>query len=437
MPKSSSPFRILIEANKLLSPGNDGIKRYLTELLISLAQLEYELAPKFEIHLYIKGGHSIKLSEYLSIKSKNKPAIDTQIKAKSQLEGSFEYQALRIKDIIRQALPWSIFKPLAWVYEHLPIRFLLSVFREWEIQRELNLIRPYLERYDLIHVPLPQNLLFLPNVKSKFLITIHDFSHKHFPQFHTNDNINRTEQGMQQAINSKTHFLAVSQSTKLDLLNEYPVQSDRVHVVYEACNRNHFRPHKDPEQLKSILEKYRLPKCPFFLCLSTLEPRKNLVNTIKAFNALQLEHPNENLALFICGKRGWNLDDLLKKEHISTKNIFFVGYVAEEDLPIFYSHALALCYVSFYEGFGLPPLEAMACGTTIIYGDNSSMKEIIGDAGLPADPYDVDNIRDQMEVLFNDDKLRIRLQQKALKRAAQFSWAKVARETLAMYEKLI
>lgn len=443
MSKQTRPYRVLIEANKLLSPGNDGIKRYLMELLYSLAILEQELAPKWQIDLYIQGGHSIKLSEYIAGLQKPDTLINSQKKGHQQISGtaqlsrSFEYRALRIKDQIRQYLPWSIFKYLSGGYERLPIRFFLSLYREWMTRRELRLIGPFLESYDLIHVPLPQNLAFLKDIQGKFLVTVHDISHKHFPQFHTQDNISRTEKGMQQAIQHKAHYLTVSIASKWDIVQEYSISPEKVNVIYEACSHDQFRPNHNLNDRQRILEKYGLPDQPYFLTLSTLEPRKNLINTIKAFHALQKELNEENIALFICGKKGWRLDNLLKKDHISAKNIFFTGYIHDEDLPVLYAHSLALCYISFYEGFGLPPLEAMACGTTVIYGNNSSMPEVIAKAGLPADPHDVDYIKAQMKALLQDDSMRTILNENALKRAQQFSWMETASQTLRVYEQMI
>ena len=440
---SPRPRRVLIEANKLLMPGNDGVKRYLTELLDSLAMLEQKLFPEWEIDLYVLGGNPIKLRERReelhrtnTVAGQEKERIEKKIEAIKKRR-PFEVRMLQAKEKVRDSLPGWIYQLLIRAYERLPIRYLFLLYRKAVTRRENRALAAIFDRYDLIHIPLPQNFHYLQNVRGKFLLTVHDLTHKHFPGFHTADNAAQAEEGMQQAMRKNAHILAVSEATKADVMQEYPVDADRIHVVYEACNHDQFRPHKGRERLKTVLEKYRLPDCRYFLALSTLEPRKNLLNTIKAFEALVAECADENLALFICGKKGWKTDGLLKKEHVADKNIFFTGFVAEADLPVLYSHALALCYVSFYEGFGLPPLEAMACGATVIYGGNSSMPEVIGDAGLPADPGDAGDIKTQMKILLQDEKMRVLLSEKALMRARQFSWMKAARETLRVYERMM
>ncbi len=439
---SPSPYRVLIEANKLLMPGNDGIKRYLTELVDSLTIPE-QFFLKWEIDLYVQGVKPFKLSErreelpnLVAVTEEQKDRIEKKIEVIKK-QPPFEVRMLQAKEKVRNILPDRLYRSLKHTYEYLPIRYLVRLYSKFLTQKELRRLKNTFEHYDLIHIPLPQNFHYLQNVQSKFLVTVHDLSHKYFPDFHTIDNATRAESGMQLIIQNNAHILAVSEATKADIIKEYPINPDNVHVVYGSYNHAHFRPQRDRNRLKTVLKKYNLPKCRYFLTLSTLEPRKNTVNMLKAFEALSAECRDENIALFVCGKKGWKIDDQLKKEPVSGNNIFFTGFVADEDLPVLYAHALALCYVSFYEGFGLPPLEAMACGTTVIYGNNSSMPEVIGDAGLPANPYDAENIKAQMKRLLQDKKMRASLNEKALKRALRFSRLNVALDTLQVYENII
>ncbi|MEZ4888875.1 MAG: glycosyltransferase [Chitinophagales bacterium] len=434
--KPSVPYRVLIEANKLFIPERDGIKRYLFELLDNLAVLQDKLQPKWEIDLYCEG----KIIQ-LEGEQKGLKEVVELIEVHNELQNQqqpYETRLLAMKTKVQKALPTAIYQSLSWFYKNLPIRYLLRKYRENIIQRKNFKNQPKFDNYDLVHIPLPQNFFHLKDVKQNFLVTVHDLTHKYFPEFHTKENILNAEAGMQETIKKEAHILAVTKASKKDVLKTYPtIKSEQVSVVHEACNRNHFKPLANIDQLAAILKKYQLPNTPYFLTLSTLEPRKNLLNTIKAFQKLVAESEKYNLSLFICGKNGWKNNELLEKDHLLDKNIFFTGFIDEEDLPILYSHALALCYVSFYEGFGLPPLEAMSCGTTVIYGNNSSMPEVIGEAGLAADPSDMDDIKNQMKKLLLNDEYRKDLEKKAIQRSYQFSWLKMAWETLCVYEKVI
>ncbi|MFT4664003.1 MAG: glycosyltransferase involved in cell wall biosynthesis [Polaribacter sp.] len=436
----ATPYKILIEANKLFMPGNDGVKRYQMELLDGLTTLQDIFPEKWDIDLYLEGGTFLKLNErgeqlkgVSELLDEEKQRIDKVF----HQEKPYENRLLQFKDNIQKALPGFIYHPLSSVYRSLPLREILRWYRGGLAKKEIDQHRNKFENYDLIHIPLPQNFFFLKEAKGRFLVTVHDLTHKSYPEFHTKENVKLSEKGMQEIIKKKAHLLAISESTKADILKDYPsINEDNISVIYEACNRSHFKPQCEEAGIKKVREKHQLPDCPYFLTLSTLEPRKNLLNTIRAFENLVTETGDQNLALFICGKKGWKTEELFRKENLNNKNIFFTGFVDEVDLPALYSNALALCYVSLYEGFGLPPMEAMACGTTVIYGNNSSMPEVIGDAGIAADPNDVNDIKENMMLLL-EEETRLELYKKAIKRSNKFSWTKTAWETLNLYERCI
>jgi glycosyltransferase involved in cell wall biosynthesis len=149
------------------------------------------------------------------------------------------------------------------------------------------------------------------------------------------------------------------------------------------------------------------------------------------------ENPGSEVNLVISGSFGWKTWHLSKELHLDNPHIIFTGYVDDVDLNVIYSEAIALCYVSFYEGFGLPPLEAMSCRTPVIYGKNSSMMEVIGEAGLSADAENVISIKEQMHRMFFDKNLRDELAKKAHHRSFEFSWRKSIYDTLKVYENII
>ena len=237
-------------------------------------------------------------------------------------------------------------------------------------------------------------------------------------------------------INDAT-FIAISESTLKDLVDEKNLSKRKIHKVYIASDKNKFKPVNDSPKLREVRLEYKIPHNPYFLSLCTLEPRKNLVNTIEAFLLLLDEIPQYELNLVIAGGKGWKYKELISKNIRNSKHIIFTGYVSDQYLAALYSGALAFCYNSYYEGFGLPALEAMTCGIPVIYGNNSSMPEIIGDAGLPVEPSDIYDIKEQMKLLITDRPLREKLAKNALRNASKFDWKKTAQETIQVYEEIV
>lgn len=293
--------------------------------------------------------------------------------------------------------------------------------------------------YDLFFVPLPQNYGPFVSLKGKkrFVFTIHDLTHRFFSQFHDSRNILLAERGMRMANESHARVIAISESTKQDLLTAKLFSEEQVDVVYEAARLDFFHRISDASTLSRIREKYRLAAAGYFMTLSTIEPRKNILNTVKAFRRFKECHPQADVKLVICGAKGWKVDDLFKRNDLYAEDICFTGFVEDADLPGLFSDSLALIYVSYYEGFGLPILEAMGCGAPVIFGKNSSMPEIAGDGGLSAEADNVASIAEQMGRVYTDPELRRRLQRQAIEQARRFSWEKCARETLAVFDKAL
>ena len=175
------------------------------------------------------------------------------------------------------------------------------------------------------------------------------------------------------------------------------------------------------------------------MAVGSIQPRKNLVRLIKAYARLRRERPQDKLPqLVLVGKRGWLYEETLRAigdEQIGEHTIF-TGYVPETDLPALYTGALCFVYPSYFEGFGLPPLEAMRCGTPVITGNQTSLPETVGDAGLLVDPLDENAIARGIARLIDDPGLRARLRARGLERARVFSWSETARSTLRIYEQV-
>ena len=232
--------------------------------------------------------------------------------------------------------------------------------------------------------------------------------------------------------------LCISRATRDDLLNHRPdLDPERVVVTHLAAS-GAFRPCADPTIRQALRSKYGIPRdVPYFLTLNTLEPRKNLDAVVEAFHRLTEQPGLPDLHLVLAGGQGWKFDRVMKlieaRPALRTR-IVLTGFVHDDDLPALYSGAVGFVYPSLYEGFGLPPLEAMQCGVPVITSNISSLPEVVGDAGIMVAPCDLDAIAQAMLNLCANEGLRQSLSTAGLNRARQFSWAKCAAETIAAYK---
>jgi glycosyltransferase involved in cell wall biosynthesis len=223
-----------------------------------------------------------------------------------------------------------------------------------------------------------------------------------------------------------------SNQTKTDLIKYFGLNADKVVVTpygVDPC----FRPITDKQRFVEVKTKYGIDN-EFILYVGNLQPRKNLVRLFLAFERLKIKR-KINEKLVIVGKKAWLYQDIFKTyEQLKAKEeIIFTGYVPTEEIPVLYSAARIFVYPSLYEGFGLPPLEAMACGVPVLTSLVSSLPEVVGDSALLVDPYSVEEIANGIERLLSDEKLRLSLREKGLRKASTFSWRRTAELTLAVY----
>ena len=214
----------------------------------------------------------------------------------------------------------------------------------------------------------------------------------------------------------------------------YGIPPEKITVIYEAADTR-FRP-QPPETVAEARSRYHLPER-YLLFVGTIEPRKNLGRLLQAFERLRAEKLTD--ALVIVGKRGWLYDDFIAQWEASPARdaVIFPGWVDDADLPAIYAGAQALAFPSIFEGFGLPILEAMGCGTPVACSNTSSLPEVAGDAALLFDPQDVDALTDALRRLLSDRDLAEALAARGLAQAARFSWARAAQETAALYHELL
>jgi glycosyltransferase involved in cell wall biosynthesis len=231
-----------------------------------------------------------------------------------------------------------------------------------------------------------------------------------------------------------THIIAVSEQSKRDVGDAYGIVPGKVTVIHEAADPR-FRP-QAAEAVAAVRARYGLPGR-YLLFVSTIEPRKNLPRLLEAFERVHAAGLTD--ALVIVGKRGWLYEDFFAALERSPvrEAVLLPGFVPDVDLPAVYAGAQALAFPSLYEGFGLPVLEAMACGTPVVCSNTSSLPEVAGDAALLVDPGDTDAIAEALGCLLTDPGLSQELRARGLEQAGRFSWHRAACETLDVYRRLV
>ncbi|MBO9384191.1 MAG: glycosyltransferase family 4 protein [Roseiflexus sp.] len=267
------------------------------------------------------------------------------------------------------------------------------------------------------------------------VLTIHDLTTRRFPDMHVAENAALHATKERFARDRADRIIADSEATRRDIVRELNIPPEKISVVYAAADTR-FRPHT-PEETQTTLERYSLTHNRYILSVGTLEPRKNYVRLIEAYAMLHDRYaPAEHLPpLIIAGGNGWKYDAILAAPEQTGVAGFvrFLGRVPDNDLPALIAGSRVFVYPSLYEGFGLPPLEALACGVPVVVSHAASLPEVVGDAGLYCDPYDPHDIARQIAALLEDNDLALRLRYASVIRARQFSWERAARETLAVY----
>ncbi len=266
------------------------------------------------------------------------------------------------------------------------------------------------------------------------VLTVYDLIPVHRP-----DLFESGVEGLRRALASLTPddwALCISEATRADLLNHRPdLDPHKVRVTHLGAAA-HFHPDDAPERWPELRRKYGLPDEPYALTLSTLEPRKNIAQVVRCYARLVAEGQIGEMRLVLVGTRGWKMEaifeELSRLGNIRDR-VTVTGFVPDRDLAPIYSRALMFVYPSLYEGFGLPPLEAMQCGVPVITSNTSSLPEVVGDAGLMVSPTDADALCQAMLTLWRDAELRWTLAARARARAALFSWSRCGAETVAAY----
>jgi glycosyltransferase involved in cell wall biosynthesis len=272
-----------------------------------------------------------------------------------------------------------------------------------------------------------------PRGSRKQVLTLYDLTFLLFPKHHPWQRRVLHSMTIARSAALADGIIVISHQTKQDVMRYLGVPESKLHVVYPAASPL-FEP-KSEAQRSKVLSKYRLPDKAYLLFIGNIEPRKNLVRLLVAYAKARPRFARR-YRLVVIGGQGWRNTEIFRKadELALEDDLTFLGYVPDEDLPSLISGALAFVYPSLYEGFGLPPLEAMACGTPVVTSDVASLPEVVGDAAVMVDPYDTDALATAIARVVESPDLRQELSERGMKRAGLFSWEKTARQTVKVYE---
>lgn len=377
--------KILIDAVSLLSPLT-GIGRYTYEISCRLQKLS---KGKYEI-FFNYGYHSKELY-----------GVDKQ--------STTEQKAKKLQSFIKK---FPLLKKLSR-------SFYLFITKFYRVE------------YDLYFQP---NFIPNSNIKAKKLIcTVHDFSFMLQPHWHTKELIEHYDKNFFKLIKKADHIITGSNFTKQEIIDYMQIPQDKISVIYHGVNHELYKPYQQNE-LQETKAKFDLPK-KFLLFVGSIEPRKNLLTLLKAYNLLTNDEKGE-LPLILVGFKGWENREIMQEIEKNREYIRYLGFVSDSELAHIYNLATVFIYPSLYEGFGLPPLEAMACGTPVIVSNVSSLPEVCGDAAIYIEPTDHIDIKNKILVIAKDEKLREELSQKSKAQAAFFSWEKSAIEHFEVFEKV-
>jgi glycosyltransferase involved in cell wall biosynthesis len=283
--------------------------------------------------------------------------------------------------------------------------------------------------FDLYFEP---NFVPLKISSRRIVVTVPDFSFALFPEWHTEDKVRYFKRQFWKKIGKANRIIVISDFIKNEAAKHFGLPGDRLTTIHLGIDHDLYKG-RSAHELVSLRTAYALPER-FILFVGSIEPRKNLKKLLLAYRDLS-PHWRKNFKLLLAGFKGWENEEIMALIAELDQDVKYLGYVPEEELGRLYNFASLFVYPSLYEGFGLPPLEAMACGCPVVVSHAASLPEICGEAAHYVDPQDVESIGAGIEKVLGDDAYRKDLIAKGLARAGQFTWEKSAREHLRLFEE--
>ncbi len=285
---------------------------------------------------------------------------------------------------------------------------------------------------DLLHVQFTAP----PFCRVPVVATIHDLAFEHLPETFTRRGSLQLKLTVRRTAKKAARIATVSEYSRQDLLRTYKLPPEKVVVTHNGVEP-HFSPQCNSAHESSEIRRRFGVERDFILAVGSLQPRKNLVRLIRAYAKLRSEQERFNHQLVIVGRKLWLTDEIFAevKKQKWANDVILTGYVADEDLPALYRAASAFVYPSIFEGFGLPPLEAMACGTPVVTSNTSSLPEVVEDAALLIDPYNEQDLANALQRIVGDELLRVRLRKHGAEQAKKFTWRAAAEKTLQLYRE--
>jgi len=300
--------------------------------------------------------------------------------------------------------------------------------------RKIIFMPKILNRYELniVH-EMAQIGPFFTKTNYKKIVSIMDIAAIILPKTQPFISVIRHKFGLPIILRNVDKIITISENTKKDLLKYFKISKEKITPTLLAADKSIIRI-TDKNKINLFKKKYDIDY-PFLLFVSTLEPRKNIIRLLKAFSKAKEEIPQK---LIIVGRKGWKYHDISKtiKRLKLEKDVVFREKIANNELPLFYSTADIFVYPSLYEGFGIPPLEAMICGCPVITSNVSSIPEVVGNAAELINPYNIGELKDSIIKLANNKELRGKLSKRGIEQAKKFTWKKTAEKTIKIYEEL-
>lgn len=281
------------------------------------------------------------------------------------------------------------------------------------------------------------NYVIPPGVKGKKATIIYDMAYKACPETVRMKTKCMLNLSLKKSCKRADKIITISEFSKQEIIHYLHIEDNKIVIMPIGVDFNLFHPNYSDYETNIVLAKYKI-STKYFLYLGTLEPRKNITRLIEAYAKLK-EEISPIPKLVLAGGKGWMYDSIFETvERLKLKDdIIFTGYVMEKEVPILMKGAEAFLFPSIYEGFGMPPLEAMACGTPVLVSNTASLPEVVGDAGIYVEPYSVQSIKEGMALLLNDEELKNKLADKGLERARLFTWERSAKIVNKVFEELL